>query len=151
MSRNQLLLVVTLLACAGAALSVWIIGSLDKQGNPHVGLDPVIAVPLFLPYVMIAGVAVWNGKRGIVISACLLAVTAIAALSISIAWSDYDSWRHTPSGREFQRMAILRILLVQWVGSGALLALATGYRLVTARKPSAAPPGPAADRDGASK
>ncbi len=134
MSRKGVLLVVTVLACVATALAVWIIGSLDREGSPHLGIDPLIAALLFIPYVLIAGVAAWNRQRGIVIAACLLTLAAIAALAIPIQWSDYDSWRQTPPGREVQRMAILQVLFVQWVGSGLLLILAVGYRLVTARR-----------------
>lgn len=131
MSRNHLLLVVTLLACVGAAFSIWMIGCLDKQGHPQFEVDPVIAVLLLLPYVIIAAVALWNRQRGIVIAACLLAVTVIAALAIPIQWSDHQAWRREPPGREVQHYGLLAVLLVHWVGSGALLALAATYRLLS--------------------
>ena len=131
MSRNRVLLVVTLLVCMGAALSIWIIGSLDKQGNPHVGIDPVIGALLLLPYVMIATVAVWNRERGIVIAACLLAVTIIATLAIPTQWRDHQAWSREPPGREVQHFGLLAVLVVQWVGSAALPALAVGYRFIS--------------------
>ena len=134
MSRNRVLLVVILLACIGAPLAILIIDLFDKEGNLQLakfGLD-LLVVLILLPYVVIAGVAVWNRERGIVLAASLLAVTVIAALAISIGWSDHDRWRRTPPHQEFQRMAILEILLVEWVGSVMLLALAVGYRLYSA-------------------
>ena len=132
MSRKGVLLVITVLACVATALAVWIIGSLDREGSPHLGIDPLIEALLFLPYALIAGVAAWNRQRGIVIAASLVAVAFIAALAIPIQWSDYDRWRQTPPGREVQRMAIVHVFLVQWIGSGLLVVLAVGYRVVKA-------------------
>jgi hypothetical protein len=134
MSRNRVLLAVTLLACAGVALAIWIVGSLDKEGSPHLGIDPVMGMLLFLPYVIISAVAVWNRERGIVLAACLLAVTVIAALAIPTQWSDHQARARELPGREIQHYGLLAVLFVQWVGSGVLLALAVGYRLVTARR-----------------
>jgi hypothetical protein len=146
MSRNQVLFVVTLLACAGAALAIWIIGSLDKEGAPRLGIDPVIGVLLLVPYVIVAAVAVWNREQGIVLAACLLAVTVIAALAIPIQWSDHQAWRREPPGRETQHYGLLAVLFVHWVGSAVLLALAIGYRLITAKRRRIAQPGPPAER-----
>src|SRR5262249_49972934 len=110
MSRKGVLLVVTLLACVGAALAIWVIGSLDKEGIPRIGRDPVVELLLLLPYVIIAGVAGWNRERGIVLIACLVAVMVIAALAIPMQWSDYERWRDRPRRREVQSMAILGVL-----------------------------------------
>ena len=91
----------------------------------------MMAVLLLLPFVLIAAMAVWNRERGIVLAACLLAVTAIAALALPIAWNDHQARQRELPGREVQHMGLLAVLFVQWVGSGILLALAVGYRLVT--------------------
>ena len=134
MSRNRLLLVATLFACVGAAVATCVIASLDKEGNLRLGEDFVAELLLLVPYVLIVTVAVWNRARGIVLSICLLAVTVIAALAIPIQWSDNQEMRHEPMGREIQHVGLFIVLIVEWVGSGVLLALAVGYRLVTARK-----------------
>jgi hypothetical protein len=132
MSCNRLLFVVALLACAGAALAIWMIASLDKQGHPRLAGDPAMAVLLLLPYVVLAAVAVWNRQRSIVLAACLAAVTLIAARAIPVLWSDYQAWRREPPGREVQHMGLLAVLFVEWVGSGVLLVAAVGYLLVWA-------------------
>ena len=72
-------MIVTLLACADAALTIWIIASLDMEGNSRLAGDPVIVVLLLLLYFLIAAVGVWNREHSIVLAACLLAVTVIAA------------------------------------------------------------------------
>lgn len=132
MSGNRILFVVTLLAGGGLALAVWIIASLDKQGHPRLMGDPAITVLLLLPYATIAAVAVWNRRQSMVLAACLAAVAVIAALAIPAQWSDQQAWRREAPGREVQHMGLLAVLLVEWVGSGVLLAAATGYRLVSA-------------------
>jgi hypothetical protein len=96
LSRNRLLLVVTLLACVGAALANWVIASLDQEGNPRLGEDPVAEVILVFPFILLASVAVWNQERGVVLSTCLLAVAVIAALAIPIQWSELQARRREP-------------------------------------------------------
>jgi hypothetical protein len=134
MPRNRLLLVVTLVSCVGAAVVICAIASLDKEGNPRLGVDPVVEVLLLFPYILMAAVAVWNRERSVVLSTCLLAVTVVAALAIPIHWRDHEAWRREPPGREVQHMGLAAVLFVQWVGSGVLLALTVVYRLVAAGK-----------------
>jgi peptidoglycan/LPS O-acetylase OafA/YrhL len=146
MSRNQFLLLVTLLACAAAVLSVWMVASLDKQGHPHIAGDPVIAALLLLPYVLIAAVALWNRKRGIVIAAGLLTVIAIAAVAIPTLWNDHQARRRELPGREVQHYVLVAVLLIHWVGMGVLLALVLAHHLITRR--SARPTRAAGDGSG---
>jgi hypothetical protein len=80
---------------------------------------------------LLAAAAVWNQERGVVLSTCLLAVAVIAALAIPIQWSELQARRREP---QVQHMGFLAALLVEWVGSGVVLALAVGYRLISARK-----------------
>ena len=89
-----------------------------------------MAVLLVLPYLVIATVAMLNRKLAVVIAGCLLAVIVIAWLALRAAWNDHQAWQREPPGREVQHYGLLAVLFVQLAGSGLLLVLVVGYRLI---------------------
>jgi hypothetical protein len=90
-----------------------------------------MAVLLILPYLIIATVAVLNRKLAVVIAGCLLAVIAVALFALPTAWNDHQAWQREAPGREVQHYGLLAVLFVQWVGSGMLVILVVGYRLIS--------------------
>jgi hypothetical protein len=138
MSRNNALLIGTLLGCLAGAVATSLIGFLDKSGNIRLIVDPAALLLVAAPYGLIAAIAIWSRHRVVGLAICLLTTAVIAPWAGIILWNDHLALQREPPGQGTMHMALLVALLIEWVGCGIAVAGVAGYRLIAARRPKPA-------------
>ena len=129
----------TLVLCVACATVQLYWGGQDKEGQFHpeyLVAKGNLGMSLFFlgPYVLLAISSLIGGRQR-ALAGRLMLIAVLCAIGVLAGWVEHDQYLRTPPGRETQPMLNFIATLGLWVGSVAMLLVATISRFTDAQSP----------------